>query len=326
MKIIAYGVREDELKAFEKFSKDFNMELKIVRKNLSPETVSMAEGFDGISFIGSCNLNREVFKKLSELGIKYTASRSIGYDNVDLQAAREFDIKVSNSSYSPYSVGEFAVMSAMILLRNIQKTVKHTAQNNFSIYGLMGRELRNQKIGIIGTGRIGKLTADIFMAMGAEVIAYDVYQNPQYKNIKYVSLETIFRESDIISLHVPFKPENRYMINKETISMMKDKVLIINTARGELINSDDLIEGLKNGKIAGAALDTFEHENDILFRNFDNNFVHPQIKELLSMENVIITPHQAFYTDQAVSDMVESSLSNLDEFIKTGDARNNLIK
>lgn len=323
-KIIAFAAREDELLAFEKYSKEFNFSLTLEKRNLGPETVDLCNGYDGVTFLGNCKVNREVLEKLHSFNIKYIASRSTGYNNIDLKAAKEIGILVSNAIYSSYSVAEFAVMSAFMLLRNIPKSFKNINKSNFSLGGLIGRELRNQTIGIIGTGKIGRIVAHHFKAMGARVIAYDLYPTD---GIKYVSLEELFARSDVISLHTPLTPENHHLINKETIAKMKDNALIINSARGELINLTDLIEGLKSGKIGGAALDTIEREIGVLHKDCSSTgFDHPQLKELLELENVMITSHQAFYTDQAVSDMVESALNCLKEYFITGNSTNNLVK
>lgn len=324
-KIMAFAVRGDELSAFEKYSKEFNFSVTMEKRSLKPDTVDLCKGYDGVTFLGNCNVNREVLEKLHSFGIKYIASRSTGYNNIDLEAAKELGISVSNAIYSSYSVAEFAVMSAFMLLRNMPKTFENVKNHNFSLGGLIGRELRNQTIGVIGTGKIGRIVAHHFKAMGAKVLGYDLY--PSSNEIEYVSLKELFEKSDIISLHTPLTPENHHLINKETISQMKDSVLIINSARGELVELDDLIAGLKSGKIGGVALDTLEREVGILHKDCSaTGFDHPQLKELLELENVMITSHQAFYTDQAVSDMVESALTCLNEYFTTGNSSNNLIK
>lgn len=324
-KIMAFAVRGDELSAFEKYSKEFNFSVTMEKRSLKPDTVDLCKGYDGVTFLGNCNVNREVLEKLHSFGIKYIASRSTGYNNIDLEVAKELGISVSNAIYSSYSVAEFAVMSAFMLLRNMPKTFENVKNHNFSLGGLMGRELRNQTIGVIGTGKIGRIVAHHFKAMGAKVLGYDLY--PSSNEIEYVSLKELFEKSDIISLHTPLTPENHHLINKETISQMKDGVLIINSARGELVELDDLIAGLKSGKIGGVALDTLEGEVGILHKDCSvDGFDHPQLKELLELENVMITSHQAFYTDQAVSDMVESALTCLNEYFMTGNSSNNLIK
>lgn len=323
-KIIAFAVRNDELDAFKIYSEKLGFEVTLKKENLSPKTVNFCKDFDGVSFLGNCTVDKEVLEKLHSFGIKYIASRSTGYNNVDLTSAKEFNIFVSNSTYSPNSVAEFTVLSALMLLRNIKKTLSNIENHNFSLAGLMGREIRNQTIGVIGTGKIGRLVVSFFKAMGAKVIAYDLFKS---ENIDYVSFEELLEKSDIITLHSPLTKENYHMINRETISLMKEGVIIINGARGELIDLNDLLSGLKSKKIGGAFLDTFENEFGIVHTDCSKTgFNNPQLDELLKLDNVIVTSHQAFYTDQAVSDMVESSLTCLHDFFTTGNSTNNLIK
>jgi D-lactate dehydrogenase len=325
MKILAFAARQDEITWFNKYSKKFNLDVTLEQKPLSPETVFLAKGYDSVTFIGSCTVDEVVLKKLKSYGIDYIASRSTGYDNIDLNCAKELGIKVSNSSYSPYSVAEFTLMTAMMMLRNIPATLKNIEHKNFSLKNLIGREIRSQKVGVIGTGKIGKIVIKLFQSMGADVVAYDLYESDE--NIKYVSLEKLLSECDVITLHAPLTLENKYLINEKSISKMKDGVILINTARGELIKLSDLLEGLNNKKVLAAALDTFEGESEIVHKDCSlTGYNHEILKKLLDMKNVLITSHQAFYTEEAVSDMVESALSNLIEFNKTGDAQNNLIK
>lgn len=322
-KIIAFGVRNDELDSFKTYSKKFNFNLILKNENLSPKNVDFCKGFDGVSFLGNCIVNREVLEKLHSFGIKYIASRSTGYNNIDLNSAKEFGISVSNSTYSPNSVAEFTVLSALMLLRNMKKTFLNIEKYNFSLNGIMGKEIRNQTVGVIGTGKIGKLVVSFFKSLGAKVIAYDLFKSP---NIDYVSLEELFKNSDIITLHSPLTKENFHMINNDTISNMKNGVIIINAARGKLIDLKALINGLKSKKIGSAFLDTFEHELGIVHTDCSKiGFNNPELEELLKLDNVIVTSHQAFYTDQAVSDMVESSLTCLFDFFTTGNSINNLI-
>lgn len=321
-KIIAFAVRDDEMEAFEKYSKLYNFEVTYVKESLNPNTVEKCmNGFEGVSFLGNCNVNREVLEKLKSCGIKYIASRSTGYDNIDLESAKELGLKVSNSMYSSYSVADFTLMAGIMLLRNIPTTLKNISNSNFSLKGLIGREIREQTIGVIGTGKIGKIVATYFKNMGAKVIAYDLF--PSCNDIEYVRLEELLSCSDIITLHTPLTENNYHLVNKERIKLMKDGCLIINTSRGELIDLEALIEGIKSSKIGGVALDTFEGEKGIVHRDCTlSGYNHTQLKELLGLKNVIITSHQAFYTTKAVSDMVESSLSCLNEFLTTGTSKN----
>lgn len=324
IKVIAFSVREDELEAFDKFSNLYNIDLKIIRKPLSNLNIDETLGYEYISFVSTCNLKKENLEILKKNKVKFIASRSIGYDNVDIDLATKLNIKVSNSSYSPYSVAEFTVMSMMNLLRNLPLAIKKVDINNFSLKGLKGRELQNQIIGVIGTGKIGKTVIKCLSGFGCRVIAYDPFPS-HLEGIEYVSLEKLKEQSDIITLHVPMTSQNKHIIDSKFLASTKDDVLIINTARGELIHTKDLIAGLKSGKVGGAALDVFEGESKIIYRDCSQKQIdNDSLMILKSMPNVQITPHQAFFTHQAVSDMVETSLKSLLEFSSTGEATNSI--
>lgn len=324
IKVIAFSVREDELEAFDKFSNLYNIDLKIIRKPLSNLNIDETLGYEYISFVSTCNLKKENLEILKKNKVKFIASRSIGYDNVDIDLATKLNIKVSNSSYSPYSVAEFTVMSMMNLLRNLPLAIKKVEINNFSLKGLKGRELQNQIIGVIGTGKIGKTVIKCLSGFGCKVIAYDPFPS-HLEGIEYVSLEKLKEQSDIITLHVPMTSQNKHIIDSKFLASTKDDVLIINTARGELIHTKDLIAGLKSGKVGGAALDVFEGESKIIYRDCSQKQIdNDSLMILKSMPNVQITPHQAFFTHQAVSDMVEISLKSLLEFSSTGEAMNSI--
>lgn len=324
MKIKAYAVRPDEFKAFEEYGKKFGHEVSIEAKSITPETVELAKGFEGVTFLGNCTVNREVLQKLSEYGIRYIASRSAGVNNIDFKAAKEFGIKVSNvPAYSPNAVSEFAVTLAMCLLRNLPQALKRANVQNFGLSGLIGREIRNQTVGVIGVGKIGKEVAKAYKGFGAKVIGYDAFENEEAKEyLTYHTLEEVFELADVISFHCPLTVENYHLINKETIKKMKEGVIIINTARGGLIDAEALLEGLYSGKIAGAALDVYENEVGILHRDCTNLTIKDMIfNQLRSFQNVIITPHCAFYTDEAVANMVEYSLESLKLFEDNGESK-----
>lgn len=323
-KIVAFSVREDELGAFNRFADLYNIELKIIKKPLSNSNLDETLGYEFVSFISTCDLGKENLKALKKNGIKYVASRSIGYDNVDLDIATKLGIKVSNSYYSPCSVAEFTVMSMMNLLRHLPLTIKKVGINDFSLKGIKGRELQNQIIGVVGTGKIGKTVIKCLSGFGCRIIAFDPFSS-DLDNIEYVSLEVLKERSDIITLHVPMTDQNKHMIDSKFLSDAKDGVLIVNTARGGLINTKDLVVGLKSGKVGGAALDVIEGEGGIIFKDCSRRQIdNDNLIILKSMPNVQITPHLAFFTNQAVSDMVEVSLKNLLEFSLKGDSTNSL--
>lgn len=294
--------------------------MKYVKESLSLENVHLAEGIEAVAILGNCNARREVLEELSKGGVKYLASRSAGYNNIDLEAAKEFGIRVSNATYSPNSVADFATMLALMLNRRVIESIKRSQGQDYTLGGLMGNELRNQVIGVIGTGRIGQTVIKNFSGFGPKILAYDLYPNEEMKAyVEYVDLDTLLQKADIITLHAPLFESNYHLINKETISKMKQGVKIINTARGELIDTFALIDGLKNSKIGGTALDVIENElgifhSDCRFKTID----HDGLAILKSLPNVILTPHCAFYTDQAVSDMVECGLRSLHSFLLKG--------
>lgn len=323
MKIKAYAVRPDEMDSFKLYSEKLGQELSYERASLCPANADLAKGFDAVTFLGNCIVNEETIKILSELSIKYIASRSAGVNNIDFEAAKKYGIKVSNvPAYSPNSVSEFAVMLSLVLLRKLSQAVHRTDIQNFSLAGLIGRELRNQVVGIVGTGRIGMETAKAFKGFGAKVIGYDLYPNEIAKEyLEYVSLEELISKADIISLHCPLTAENEHMINDKSIAEMKDNVIIINTSRGQLIDTKALISGLYSGKIAAAGVDVYEDEVGIVHSDHTNSLVkNSEINQLRSLSNVVITPHYAFYTDQAVANMVEFSLDSLNQFFHTGNS------
>ena len=321
---MAFSVRDDELEAFNRFANFYNINLKIIKKPLSSSNLDETLGYELISFISTCNLGKENLKILKTNGIKCIASRSIGYDNVDLDMATKLNIKVTNSYYSPYSVAEFTVMSMMNLLRHLPLTIKKVGINDFSLKGIKGKELQNQVIGVVGTGKIGKTVIKCLSGFGSKIIAFDPFPS-DLDNIEYVSLEVLKERSDIITLHIPMTDQNKHMVDSKFLSSVKDGVLIINTARGGLINTKDLVTRLKSGKVGGAALDVIEGEGGIIFKNCSRKQIdNDNLVILKNMPNVQITPHQAFFTDQAVSDMVEVSLKNLIEFSSTGDPSNSI--
>lgn len=325
MKILAYCVRPDELESFETFKNRFNHTVDIVKESFTPNTAHLAKGYDAVSILGNCTANRRALEILKNLGVHYLATRSAGINNIDLEAAKEFDIKISNvPAYSPNSVGEFTVALTLALGRNLRQAFRKADVQDFSLNGLIGFELRNKTIGFIGTGRIGQCAMKAFSGFGAKMIGYDLYPSETAKEfIEYKSLDEVFAEADIISLHCPLTDDNYHLINKENIEKMKDGVIIVNTSRGALMSAEDLIEGLKSGKIGGVATDVYEKEVGLLHNNWKDKVIDDKVfLTLKSFENVLITPHYAFYTDEAVSNMVEYSLQNLYDFETVGTCKN----
>lgn len=319
MNIIAYAVRPDELAAFEKYGKELNLNITKVNESLNINNVALAKDFDGVAILGNCSANREVLAKLHEYEIKYLASRSAGYNNIDLVAAKEYGIKVSNANYSPFSVADFAVMLMLMVNRKVIEVIKRANINDYSLRALIGREMHNQCVGVIGTGKIGASVVQNLLGFGCKIVAYDPYPNPKLEGkVEYVSLDELYAQANIITLHIPLTEQTNHLINAEAISKMQKDTIIINTARGELVNTTDLITALKNNQLGGAGLDVLEDEFGILHHDCRFKTVtNDNFAILKSLTNVVITNHCAFYTDQAVSDMVEVSLRSLTSFIQT---------
>lgn len=327
MKVLAYCVRPDEMSSFEKFSSKYNHEVTIVKESFGPSNANLAEGYDAVSILGNCTANREAIEIISKLGVKYLATRSAGYNNIDLEAAKELGVNVANvPAYSPNSVGEFAVGVTLCLARNFKKAFKRVESQDFSLDGLIGFELRNKTIGFIGTGRIGQIAIKAFSGFGCKMIGYDLYPNENAaKYIEYKTLDEVFEQADIISLHCPLTADNYHLKNDESIAKMKDGVILINTSRGQLMDAKALIEGVKSGKIGGVATDVYEYEYGIFHSNHQNNVISDEtLLTLKSFPNVIVTPHYGFYTDEAVANMVEYTLENLYDFETKNDCKNKL--
>ena len=325
MKILAYCVRPDEMESFETFKIKYNHTVDIIKESFSPSTAHLAKGYDAVSILGNCTANREALEIIKNLGIKFLATRSAGINNIDLDAAKEFGINVSNvPAYSPNSVGDFTVAATLALARNFKKAFRRVEGQNFGLDGLIGFELRNKTIGFIGTGRIGQTAMKAFSGFGAKMIGYDLYPSEAAKEfIEYKTLEEVFKEADIISLHCPLTNDNYHLINKDTISLMKDGAIIVNTSRGALMNAEDLLDALTSGKLGGVATDVYEHEVGIFHNNWEHKVINDKtLLALKAMPNVLVTPHYAFYTDEAVSNMVEYSLQNLYDFETTGHCKN----
>lgn len=327
MKVTMFSVRKDEIDFIEKYKKEFPYEVSIVKESLTLKSVDKAKGSTGVIIIADSQIDREVLTQLKNYGVKFISSRSIGYDNIDIESAKEFGMLVSNSNYSPYSVSEYTIFYSIMLLRKLPTIFRKMEQEDFSLRDVIGKELWTQTIGVIGTGKIGKAAINGFLGMGCKVLAYDIYPSEELKNkVEYVELDELFERSDIITTHLPLTKESYHIINSKNISKMKDGVIIINTARGELVDTQAILDGLESGKIGGAAFDVLDNEGEIYRYKNRDSIEYNQYKKLRSYENVILTPHMSFYTEKAVNDMVYSAMSNMDCYLKEEKAPNNLIK
>ena len=313
MKIAVYNYREfDEGNFFEEFSKKYDLEIIKCYEKPSLENVNLAKGCYGISVI-TTPITRDIIKAWANLGIKHISTRTIGYDHIDIEAAIEFGIEVSNVTYSTASVANYTIMIMLMALRKMKMILKRAEGFDFSLQESIGLELENMTVGVIGTGAIGKNVIKNLTGFNCNILAYDPFINEEVKKYaKYVSLDEILSQGDILTLHIPATKDTYHLIRKETINKMKDGVIIINTARGSIIDTTDLIEALESGKISACALDVIENElglyyNDYKYKTIKNHY----LSILKEMPNVLLTPHMAFYTKQAVSDMVENSLLSI---------------
>lgn len=316
MKVFVYNLRDfDEKLYFDKFSNYYGYEYGYTNEYPSLENAELAKGYDAIVII-PCDMSAPILGKFNSIGVRYITTRSIGVDHIDVNRAKELGLKVSNVSYSPNSVANYTIMLMMMSCRRITHILKRGELQDYSLKGKMGREISNCTIGVIGTGRIGGTVLQHLSSFGCRLLAFSIHQNSEVsKYAEYVDLETLFKESDIISPHVPSVPENYHMINKKSLSLMKDNVIIINAARGDLINTDDLIDALESGKVGAAALDVIENESGLYYLNKSGDVISNRNLALLrSFPNVILSPHTAFYTDEAISDMVENCFKSLHAF------------
>ncbi len=317
--IVFYGTKPYDKESFESLNKEYGFDLRYFKGNLTIDNVPLTKGSDAICIFVNDNADRAVIKAMAENGIKLIALRCAGFNNVDLKAAEEFGIKVVRvPAYSPYAVAEYTLGLMLTLNRKIYRAVWRTREGNFALHGLEGFDMHGRTAGIIGTGRIAKILIHILRAMGMNVLASDPYPDHEFakeEGIKYVPLDELYAGSDIISLHCPLTEENKYMINRNSIAKMKDGVMIINTGRGKLIDTEALIEGLKTKKVGSAGLDVYEEEGEYFYEDRSDVLIDDDIlARLLSFNNVILTSHQAFFTYEAMSNIARTTLDNIKAF------------
>ena len=296
-----------------------NHEFIFHETRLEAKTAALATGCEAVCVFVNDDVGAETLKFLAAQGIRLVALRCTGFNNVDLETAAEVDIKVVRvTAYSPYSVAEFAIGMILTLNRKLHKAFNRGRDDNFSLNGLLGFDLHNRTVGIVGTGKIGIIISQILHGFGCHLLAYDPYPNPQFEQIsdtRYVDLPELLANSDIISLHCPLTPENYHLINAKTISQMKPGVMLINTSRGQLIDTKAAIEGIKSGIIGYLGIDVYEQEEHIFFKDLSDTVIQDDTFQLLqSFHNVLITSHQAFFTKEALNDIATTTISNITEF------------
>lgn len=327
IKIAFFDTKDYDINLFDKYNKDFGYEIKYYESRLNSETVKLAKGFDVVCIFVNDKADKLVLDKLNEYGVKLVALRCAGFNNVDLNNLGNLKI-VRVPKYSPYAVAEHAAALLLNINRKIYKSYQRVKKYNFSLDGLLGFDLHGKTVGVIGTGKIGKVFIQIMKGFGTNVLAYDVYKDEQASKelgFEYVSLEELCEKSDIISLHCPLTAETEYIINKKTLSLMKENVIIINSSRGKLVCTEDLIEAMSNNKIGGVGLDVYENEEEFFLRDLSGSYKRDKnLSLLISMPNVIITSHQAFFTSEALNKIALDTCQNISDIFSKGECVNEI--
>lgn len=311
MKVTVYNCREfDEKELFLRYEKELGIELVLCPDAPDKENAVLAKGSQCIDIITS-KMPEELLSVFADYGVKYVTTRTIGYDHIDVVAAKKLGMTVANAPYGPCGVADYAVMLILMTIRKMKRIMERTNIQDYTLAGIQGRELKDLTVGIIGTGRIGRTVLKNLSGFGCKLIAYDLYENEEVKasGVPYVSLEEMWQQADVISLHAPLTEENFHMIDESAISKMKDGVMIINTARGGLIDSQALIAGIESGKIGGAGLDVVENEFGLYYYDHKSDILNNrELAILRGFPNVTVSHHMAFYTDDCVETVVRDSL------------------
>ena len=317
-KIAFFGAKPYDIASFDKINERYEFDIRYYKGHLNINNVVLTQGVDAVCIFVNDTADAAVIDALVANGVKLLALRCAGFNNVDLKAAKGKLPVVRVPAYSPYAVAEYSLALMLSLNRKIHRAYWRTRDGNFSLNGLMGFDMHGKTIGIIGTGKIARILIRLLKGFGIRILAYDLYPDMKFageEGISYVSLDELYRESDIISLHCPLTDQTKYMIDKDSIDKMKEGVMIINTGRGQLINTNDLIEGLKEKKIAAAGLDVYEEEGEYFYEDKSDKIIDDDVlARLLSFNNVIVTSHQAFFTKEALHNIAETTLQNIEDF------------
>ena len=316
MKLAFFDTKPYDRPGFDRYAVPAGIEIKYYESNLNIDTVSLAAGFDAVCVFVNDIVSAEVVQKLHDLGVKAIVLRCAGFNTVDIRACKGKLRIFRVPAYSPHAVAEHAMALLLTVNRRIHKAHNRTREFNFSLQGLTGFDLYGKTVGVIGTGKIGRVFADICRGFGMEVLAYDKYPNPD-AGLHYVELDELFERSDVISLHCPLTVETDHLIRSGAIRRMKDGVVIINTSRGGLVNTEDLIQGLKSGKIGAACLDVYEEEGEVFYEDLSGHILQDdKLVRLMAMPNVIVTSHQAFLTKEALDNIAHTTVNNLIRFFE----------
>ena len=324
IKIAFFDAKDYDKQSFMISNSNEEFDIAYYETRLTEDTCPLAHDADVVCIFVNDDINSKVIDKLQSYGVKLIALRCAGYNNVDIDYAFNRIHVVRVPAYSPYAVAEHAMALLLTSIRRIHKAYIRTKDHNFSLSGMTGFDLHGKTVGVIGTGKIGRIFIDICRGFGMNVIAYDKFPAKD-TDIEYVELEEIWKRSDIISMHCPLTDENRHMINDETIEMMKKGVVIINTSRGALIDTESLVEGIKARKVGAACLDVYEEESNVFFHDYSNHIINDDtLARLISMPNVIVTSHQAFLTEEALANIADTTLDNVRDFFGNDTCKNEI--
>ena len=311
MKVAFFDAKPYDIPSFEKFGGENGIRFKFYETKLNEDTAELAKGCEAVCVFVNDTVNAAVIDRLCQLGVKTLALRCAGYNNVDIKYAKDKIKVVSVPAYSPYAVAEHAMALLLTSIRRVHKAYIRTRDHNFSLNGLTGFDLHGKTVGVVGTGKIGRIFINICRGFGMNVIAYDKFPAKD-SGIEYVELDELFSRSDIISFHCPLTDETYHLIDEKSVDKLKKGVVIVNSSRGALIDAEDLLEGIKARKIGAACLDVYEEEADVFFQDFSGHIIADDtLARLISMPNVIVTSHQAFLTEEALSNIAETTVNNI---------------
>ncbi len=328
MKIAFFDTKPYDKPSFEKYGKQQGIKFKFFETKLNEDTVDLANGFDGVCVFVNDTVNAEVIDRLCEMGVNIVALRCAGFNNVDMKYAFGKIHVLRVPAYSPYAVAEHAIALLLTSIRRIHKAYIRSRDFNFSLNGMTGFDLHGKTVGVIGTGKIGKVFIDICRGFGMKILAYDKFPTSGLDNgdtVKYVELDELFSKSDIISLHCPLTDETYHIIDETALDKCKKGVVILNTSRGALVDAEALLAGIKSRKVGAACLDVYEEESDLFFEDNSGHILEDDtLARLISMPNVIVTSHQAFLTEEALENIAETTVTNISSFIENGQCPNEL--
>ena len=328
MKIAFFDAKSYDKPSFDRYTAEEGIDIKYFETKLNEDTVYLAKGYDAVCVFVNDDVNANVINSLHDMGVRVLALRCAGFNNIDIKQAYGKIHVLRVPAYSPYAVAEHAIALLLTSIRRIHKAYIRSRDFNFSLNNLTGFDLYGKTVGVIGTGKIGKVFVNICRGFGMKVLAYDKYPAEEISdgvNVKYTTLPDLLKNSDIISLHCPLTDETRYIINEKAIDLCKKGVVIINTSRGALVDTEALLKGIKSRKVGAACLDVYEEESDLFFEDNSGHILEDDtLARLISMPNVIVTSHQAFLTQEALDNIAETTINNIVTFFSDGRCENEL--